>query len=283
MGSEEEDRIANAWGSSAPYWDKYRDRLRLMYAPLTDALLAAASIAPGHKVLDVAGGAGEPSLSIADRVGSDGCIVTTDVAGAMVAATGREAQRAGIGNLRCAVCSALALPFRGGSFDRSVCRLGAMFFRDIRAAAGEMSRVTKPGGRIAYVVWSGSDRTPFISVASEVLARFVAPDPEPPDALNAWRFAERGVLAGHMRDAGLVDISETPLAFDIALPIDFDEFWKMRIELSDTLREKVGRLDDAVAASLSEAVREATRSFFRSGTMRFPSGALVVAGSTASH
>ena len=57
----------------------------------------------------------------------------------------------------------------------------------------------------------------------------------------------------------------------------------MRIELSDTLREKVGRLDEAVAASLDDAVREATRSFFRSGTMRFPSEALVVAGSTASH
>ncbi len=283
MGSEEEDRIAGAWGSSAPYWEKYRDRLRLMYAPLTDALLAAAAIAPGHQVLDVAGGAGEPSLSIADRVGSDGCVVTSDVAGPMVASTGREARRAGIGNLRCTVCSAVALPFRDGSFDRSVCRLGAMFFRDIQLAAREMSRVTRPGGRVALVVWSGPDRTPFISVASDVLARFVAPDPEPPDALNAWRFAERGVLAGHLRDAGLVDVTETPLAFDIALPIDFDEFWRMRIELSDTLRDKVGRLDDGVAASLGDAVREATRSFFRSGTMRFPSEALVVAGSTGSH
>lgn len=283
MESEEQDRIANAWRESAPYWEKHRERLRTMFEPLTVGLVEATSLAAGHHVLDVAGGPGEPAFSIAERLGPGGRIVTTDLAEGMVAATHREAERVGSGNVLCAVCSAMALPFRDASFDHAVCRLGAMFFPDTEAGVREMSRVTRPGGRVAFVVWGGLDRNPFFRVPSEVLARFVPAEPEPPDAPNAWRFGEPGVLEAHLRAAGLADVSETLLSFDIALPIDFDEFWRMRVELSDSLREKLSRLDDTVRASLGESVRQATASFFPAGTMCFPSEVLVVAGTAASH
>jgi len=181
------------------------------------------------------------------------------------------------------VCSAMALPFRDASFDHTVCRLGAMFFPDTVEGVREMARVTRSGGRVAFVVWGGLDRNPFFRIPSEVLARFVPPDPEPPDAPNAWRFGEPGVLAGHLRAAGLANVAETLLSLDIELPIDFDEFWRMRVELSDSLREKLTRLDETMASSLGESVRQATSEFFTSGTMRFPAEVLVVAGTVVSH
>lgn len=283
MESEEQDRIANAWRESAPYWEKHRERLRAMFEPLTVGLVEAASIAAGQRVLDVAGGPGEPAFSIAERVGPRGRVVTTDLAEGMVAASHREAERVGVGNLLCAVCSAMALPFRDASFDHTVCRLGAMFFPDTVEGVREMSRVTRPGGRVAFVVWGRLDRNPFFRVPSEVIARYVPPEPEPPDAPNAWRFGEYEVLASHLRAAGLANVAEKLVSFDIELPIDFDEFWRMRVELSDSLRETVSRLDGATASSLGESVRQATSEFFPSGAMRFPAEVLVVAGTTASH
>src|ERR1043165_9265671 len=63
---------------SAPYWEKYRELIRQMFAPVTKALLADAGVTPGDTVLDVATGAGDPALSVAQEVGSSGKVIGID-------------------------------------------------------------------------------------------------------------------------------------------------------------------------------------------------------------
>jgi hypothetical protein len=76
--------ILGEWRESAPYWEKHRDVIRTMFAPLTQALIEEAGIVAGHSVLDVAGGPGEPSLTIAKIVGSAGAVMCTDAVAEMV-------------------------------------------------------------------------------------------------------------------------------------------------------------------------------------------------------
>ncbi|HEY6120666.1 MAG TPA: class I SAM-dependent methyltransferase, partial [Pyrinomonadaceae bacterium] len=147
--SQHRDTALAEWRESAAHWGKHARTIRTMFTPITDALIQEASIRRGAKVLDVAAGPGEPSLSIAEFVGAEGCVVSSDAIGGMVAAGFKEAQRRHVKNISFAQCEAGALPFADSSFDSVVSRLGAMFFPDIGEALREMCRVNRPGGSIS--------------------------------------------------------------------------------------------------------------------------------------
>src|SRR6185369_9813887 len=139
--------MLDAWRESATYWTKYSDTIHQMFMPLTRALIERAGIHKGQTVLDVAGGAGEPSLTIAGVVGPEGSVTCTDGVAQMVEAARAEAQRRGITNVQFRQCVADSLPFADSSFDVVVSRLGVMLFPDPLGAMHEMLRVLKPGGR----------------------------------------------------------------------------------------------------------------------------------------
>ena len=58
-----ESEVLSEWRETAPHWAKHAANIRTMFAALTSALIEEAGISRGQRVLDVAGGAGEPSLS----------------------------------------------------------------------------------------------------------------------------------------------------------------------------------------------------------------------------
>src|SRR5687768_9583072 len=82
----ETDEVLREWRASAFYWQKHADTIRSMFGPITQALIDDAEIMQGETVLDVAGGAGEPSLTIAEVVGPTGSVTFTDAVQEMVAA-----------------------------------------------------------------------------------------------------------------------------------------------------------------------------------------------------
>jgi len=266
------------WRETASYWTKHHDTIRTMFVPLTRALIEQARIAPEQSVLDVAGGSGEPSLTIAEVVGPLGSVMCTDAIAEMVAVAEREALDRVLKNVQFRQCTADSLPFANDRFDVAVSRLGIMFFPDPLAAVREMLRVIKPGGRVALAVWGKSDVNPYACVVTGVLSRYVPPTPLPPDAPDAFRFAEPGKLAHILEDAGAMDVAERVVKFDIAAPLSPEEFWTMRSEISETLREKLKTLSGEDRRRLAEEVQEAVREFFPDGQMRFPAQMLIVSG-----
>jgi len=253
-----------------------------MFGPVTQALIQDAHIIEGDAVLDVAGGAGEPSLTIAGTVEPTGVVTCTDAAPEMVAAAESEGQRRGLTNVAFRQCAADSLPFEDNSFDAVICRLGAMFFPDPLAALREMLRVTKREGMIALAVWDKSELNPFAYLITDVLARhFGVSAPADPNAPGAFRFAEAGALAQILTNAGALDVRERPLKFEIAAPISPKQFWEMRSETSGTLREKLASLLPAQAALIAQEAQEAVREFFPNDQMRFPAQMIVVSGTKA--
>lgn len=281
MSHKNETDTLREWRESAPYWKKHSDVIRTMFAPLTQALIDEAGIGPGQSVLDVAGGAGEPSLTIARIVGTAGSVMFTDAVAEMVAAAKGAAQLLGINNIDFRQCTADSLPFEDNSFDTVVSRLGAMFFPNPLAAVREMLRVIRPGGTISLAVWHKSEMNPFACCITDVMNRYIETPAADPDAPGAFRFAEPGKLAGVLTDAGAIEVGERLLKFRIEAPISAKEYWIMRSEISETLREKLARLTAEQAVRVSKEVQEAVREFFPNDKMAFPAQMNIVSGMKA--
>src|ERR1700693_3851437 len=107
----------SSWRTSAPFWEKYREVIRQMFAPVTQALVEDGLIGGGHDVLDIATGPGEPAMTIAALVGPEGKVFGIDPAPEMVEAARRAAVRLGFRNAQFDVSSADRLPFPADTFD----------------------------------------------------------------------------------------------------------------------------------------------------------------------
>ena len=112
-----------------------------MFAPITQALVEDGKIGSRHTVLDIATGPGEPALSVADLVGSEGKIFGIDPIPDMVAAARRAAGRLELKNVQFDVAFADRLSFRADTFDAVISRFGVMLFPSPVDAVREMLRV----------------------------------------------------------------------------------------------------------------------------------------------
>lgn len=271
--------IIDKWIESAPYWEKHCEVIREMFAPVTQALIDDARIVPGHTVLDIATGPGEPALSVAARVGAQGKVVGIDPIPGMVEAARRAAAQQGIGNLRFEVAFADQLPFADSPFDAVISRFGVMFFPSPVDGVREMLRVLKPDGKMALAVWHVAANNPFFHTVARVIERFVEPLPRDPDAADAFRFAEPGKLKDVLIKAGGTAVSERLLQFKIDAPVSPETFWTLRCEMSESLRDKVAGLSEQQAAEAKRYAMEVLSEYSTENGMSFPAEVLVVTSS----
>jgi len=139
-----------------------------------------------------------------------------------------------------------------------------------------MLRVTKSGGAISFVVWGQSELNPFSDRITNVVARYCDVAPAEPNSPGAFRFAEPGVLAGLLSDAGAKDVKERELTFQIAAAISLEQFWEMRSETSEILRAKLATLSQPQAELLAREAQEAVREFFVDNQMSIPAQMIIV-------
>ena len=270
--------VISAWRASAPFWEKHREIIRQMFAPVTQALVEEALIGTGQTVLDIATGPGEPALTIAARVGPKGKVFGIDPAQEMVDAARRATDYLGFSNAKFEVAAADSLPFPAETFDAVVSRFGVMFFPSPVDGVREMLRVLKPGRKLALAVWHFADRNPFHSALSRVMDRhFDSPAPAP-DAPDAFRFATPGRLRDVLAKAGAMAPSERLLQFTIEAALSVEDFWALRSQLSDKLREKLAALSREQASEVKRQMLEALRGYSIEGEMSFPAEVLIVSG-----
>jgi len=113
---QQDQETIDRWSGSAPYWEKHREVIREMFAPITAALVAEAEIGSGQSVLDIATGPGEPALSVAALVGAEGKVCGIDPVAGMVEAARRAASRMELKNVQFEVAFADELPFEAAFF-----------------------------------------------------------------------------------------------------------------------------------------------------------------------
>ena len=270
-----EQEVINRWSGSAPFWEKHSEIIRQMFAPITQALVEDGQIGSRDTVLDIATGPGEPALSVAALVGPEGKVFGIDPIAEMVAAARRAAARRSLKNVQFDVAFADHLPFPADRFDAVISRFGVMFFPSPVNAACEMLRVLKPGRKLALAVWHWAERNPFHYSVSRVIDRYV--DSAPP-AVDAFRFASPGKLGKVLNEAGVTDLSERLLQFTIQAPISVEDFWTLRTEMSDSLREKIATLPKDQMTEVNRQALESLREYSTDHGMSFPAEVLIVSG-----
>jgi SAM-dependent methyltransferase len=211
-------------------------------------------------------------------VGPEGKVFGIDPVPEMVAAARRAADHLGFRNTQFDVAFADHLPFPVDTFDAVVSRFGVMFFPSPVDAVREMLRVLKPGRKLALAVWHLAERNPFFYTMSRVIERYVDSTPPAPDALDAFRFASPGKLRDVLGEAGAMAPSERLLQFTIQAPISVEDFWTLRCEMSEKLREKVAMLPRELLTEVKRQSLEALRGYSTDRGMSFPTEVLIVSG-----
>jgi SAM-dependent methyltransferase len=175
------ERPAKVWSSGG---DNYNAISRGIADSIEHAVMRL-NPRPGEKILDLATGTGWTSRVVARR----GATVTgVDIAAGLLDAAERQAAAEKL-PIRYLQGDAEDLPFDDGSFDAVVSTCGIMFASRPEAAAQELARVVRPGGRIALTTWT-SDGNLFKMF--QVMKPFMAapPAPAPPSPFE-WGSTDR--------------------------------------------------------------------------------------------
>jgi len=180
---------------------RWRKSSAAMGRPMTEAIVAAATLAPNLRVLDVASGTGEPAISIATALNGTGRVIATDVSSEPLVIAETRARERSLTNIEFQIADVHALPFPNDSFDRVTSRLGVMFFADLAQALREIHRVLAKDGRVTLLAWGPKDQGYFSSTVGTIL--LCLPTLEPPNSGEAmFKFGDPETLKKALRVAG---------------------------------------------------------------------------------
>jgi SAM-dependent methyltransferase len=192
------------WRSVASGWERQRQLFLTSTGMVSERLVALLDPRPGETILELAAGPGDTGLLAARSLGPGGRLVSTDFAPEMVEAARRRAAELGLEEVvTFAVEDMQSLSFADSSFDGAVCRWGLMLVPDMETAAREISRVLRPGGRIALAVWGDAEDNDWMTVPGRSALELGLVERPDPDAPGPFRLAREGALEDLLAGAGL--------------------------------------------------------------------------------
>lgn len=227
---------------------RYADGAHLR-AELAHALLAAAALTPGQRVLDLASGPGLLAAGAAQRVHPDGLVLATDIAEGMLA----EGARRLSGNIELLFAAADAehLCLADASVDHVLAGLALFMFPHPERALAEMRRVLAPSGRVTLSVWGTRDSVPLISRAQDCIARLL---PQPKVARpSVFRFGDPALLQSMLENAGFTDVRISACDFSCSFD-DAESYWQAFLDLAGGAAEALSRLPEAAQQALRNEV-----------------------------
>ena len=143
------EKVQQMFDNIAPTYDKLNHIMSLSVDKLwrRHALKEIVDGTP-QRILDVACGTGDSTISIA-RAAAEGTKVTgADISEGMMALVLEKAGKAGVKDrIDLQVADGEALPYEDGTFDRVTCAFGIRNFEHKEKGLAEFRRVLKPGGK----------------------------------------------------------------------------------------------------------------------------------------
>jgi SAM-dependent methyltransferase len=248
------------WNTAATGWRKWSEMIDGAAGGISERLVELADIRPGSRVLDVAAGYGEPSLSAAKRVGSDGSVLASDISAEMIAFGRERAAAAGLENIEFVQSDAASLDFPEASFHAALSRWGIIFEPDAEAAAARIRSFLTPGGRMAISSWGPPDRVPFLAIPMRTAMQRLAVPPPPPGTPGPLSRPTPQALGGLLEAAGFSDVEaeEAEVTFEWRSPEEFTTFIR---EIAPPITAMIAphpqEAQDETWAAITEAIREA--------------------------
>lgn len=247
------------WNTVAGGWQKWWPVLEAGAGGVTERLLASVELKPGHRVLDIATGIGEPALSAAQIVGNKGKVVAVDQSSEMLTIARRRAREAGLQNIEFIESDTELLDLPHYTFDSVLCRWGLMFLPNLVDALGRLQRLLVPGGKFAGAVWATPDRVPAISLSMGVVREALQLGEIPKGLPGPFSLSDPEVLEDVIIDAGFVEFhsESVPVVFEVPSAADYTRFTKdIAAPVTALLAEQSPELQEEIWARVTEAARE---------------------------
>lgn len=263
-----------AWERSAAGWDAHTPVIHRWLAPVTGRMLDLAGVRAGDRVLDVAAGAGDQTLAIAERVGPDGAVLATDLSPTLLDHALARCRQAGFHQVDTLVADAESLAFgpQGpgrlagtGGFDAAICRLGLMLMPRPADALRAMHDALRPGARACSLVFGRPAGNPCVGVLLKTACRHAGlPMPEPASPGSLLSLGQPGLLEQMHRDAGFDEVGAEYVDAPFELP-SAHAYLEFVRDSASPIQQILGRLDPERRQAAWEDIETQLRRFEREG------------------
>jgi ubiquinone/menaquinone biosynthesis C-methylase UbiE len=254
-------------------WQRAADRYGDAFGGLTrqtiPALLNAAGVTAGMRLLDVASG---PGYVAAAAVAAGATAVGVDFSSEMVDLAGRLYP-----GIQFQEGDAESLAFADGSFDAVAINFGVLHLARPDAALSEACRVLVTGGRCAFTVWA----KPEVSVGFGIVLRAVEThgrmDVPMPEGPPFFRFSDPVEAARSLAAAGFIDprVEQIPLVWRLdSVDALYDAFLEGAVRTAALLKAQTPK----ATAKIRQAVRAAVETYRRGTVFELPMAAVLSSG-----
>jgi SAM-dependent methyltransferase len=222
MVDSDQDREGLAW--QVGVWNRiseiYLREIDQRFAPVVDAVVTRARLAAGENVLDLGTGTGAVAERAAMRVGPKGEVVGVDISTDMLALAQRRLVDQDLDNFELQEGRAESIPVASNDFNVVLACLSMMYVIDRGAAAREISRVLRPGGRFIAAVWAGPEQCDIVRF-QQTAGKFAGTPPVP--GVGPGALADAGPFVAQLEGAGLrAEVESQVLEFEFP---DFGSAW----------------------------------------------------------
>jgi ubiquinone/menaquinone biosynthesis C-methylase UbiE len=268
-----------AWEQAAAGWGRMADQIRDWGLDLSAKMVDALALQPGQRVLELAAGPGDTGFMAAELVAPGGTLICSDGAEAMLAVARERAAEQGIHNVEFRPLELEWIDLPTAEVDAVLCRWGIMLVVDSEAAAQEIRRVLKPGGRTAIAVWDEPARNPWTTISSQALIDLGFAQPPEPGEPGMFKLAGEGVLRELLLTAGMVDVGVTPVSMERRFDT-IDQYLAETLAMSSRFRSAYRELElEQQTALRRRIVRDARPFTADDGSLALPGSSLVAVAS----
>ncbi len=219
-----------------------------------------AGITSGHRVLDIAAGAGEQSITAAKKVGPSGYVLATDISSNILEYAKQMAQQAGVNNIETKVMDGENLTLEDETFDAVISRVGLIYFPDQQKALKEMLRVLKPGGKVAAIVYSTPEKNKFFSIPVSIIRNRAKLPPPLPGQPGPFSLGAEGVIEKSFLQAGFKNVRSELVDSPLLLP-SAKECVRFEKESFGALHQMMSGLSDPEKQSVWEEIEKELQKF----------------------
>jgi SAM-dependent methyltransferase len=205
-------------------WDRispiYLQTIDNRFTGVVDAVIRRAALQSVQQVLDIGTGTGSVAIKAASLVMPGGNVTAVDISPEMLELARQRATSLSLTNVEFFEGRAEELPLPNGRFDIVLASLSLMYVIDRAAAAREIARVLRPGGRFVAAVWGGPEEADI--VLFQQTAGSFAPAPPVP-GVGPGALADPAGFLAELELTGIrtsVESETTGFVFD-----DFSSAW----------------------------------------------------------